>query len=117
MRAEPTMEIRCPKCGSGRLYRSRRRNFIERALVLVGGELRRCHECGLRYVRTGESLLRTGDLKSLSQKLYLSLTMGLALVVIMAAILWFARVQTAQGVDTGLLTLPLPYNLVLVFRQ
>lgn len=38
----------CPKCGSNRLHRSRRRGLIDGALSRLGGEIRRCHDCGSR---------------------------------------------------------------------
>lgn len=38
----------CPKCGSSRIQRSRRRGGLEHVLTLLGGRIRRCHDCRSR---------------------------------------------------------------------
>lgn len=49
--AFPVTPRACPACGSVRVYRSRRRTLAERALVLAGGHIQRCHGCDVRFVR------------------------------------------------------------------
>jgi hypothetical protein len=46
-------------------------------------------------------MVGTGDLRGISKKLYVALTMAVAVVFIMGAILWFGRVQAAPISDTG----------------
>lgn len=41
----------CPRCGSARIHRSRRRTLLEKAMSPFGAWTRRCHDCGLRFVR------------------------------------------------------------------
>jgi predicted RNA-binding Zn-ribbon protein involved in translation (DUF1610 family) len=41
----------CPRCGSARIHRSRRRTITERTMSVLGVWTRRCHDCGLRFVR------------------------------------------------------------------
>ena len=42
--------LKCKKCGSTRVYRSRRENLWERALSPLGLYPYRCHECDLRFL-------------------------------------------------------------------
>ena len=37
--------MKCPKCGSNQVFRSHRRDLLERFYHWMGAELRRCHEC------------------------------------------------------------------------
>jgi hypothetical protein len=41
----------CPRCGSVGIHRSRHRTRLERLLSFTGIWIRRCHGCGLRFVR------------------------------------------------------------------
>jgi len=41
--------VRCPRCASSNLRRSRRRGILERALSLAGRLPYRCRECDLRF--------------------------------------------------------------------
>lgn len=94
----------CPHCGSARLYRSRRRYPLERVLTALGATMRRCHECNGRYARFGHSMMGVRDLRTVSRKLGLVLTMAAAVVIIMFAILWFSRAQSVPTSDTGCAT-------------
>jgi len=94
----------CPRCGSARLYRSRRRYPLERVLTALGATMRRCHECNRRYARFGHSMMGVRDLRTVSKRLGLVLSMAAAVVVIMIAILWFSRAQSVPASDTGCAT-------------
>ena len=40
----------CPKCHSAKIGLTRRRGIFEKLLVFLGGKLRRCEECRVRFV-------------------------------------------------------------------
>jgi len=46
----PTAAAVCPKCKSTRVHRSHRRGLQDRVFSLLGGQLRRCHDCRTRQV-------------------------------------------------------------------
>ena len=54
----------CPQCGSDRIHRSHRRGAIERILILLGAEIRRCHPCRGRYAWFGSRSLPLADLSA-----------------------------------------------------
>jgi len=45
MTATENLVRHCPKCGSVRVRRSRRRGPLEGLLASMGGEICRCHDC------------------------------------------------------------------------
>ena len=45
----------CPKCGSVRVHRSRRRGPLEGVIAGLGAEICRCHDCSLRRAWFGVS--------------------------------------------------------------
>src|SRR5258708_24414106 len=45
MTATETYVRHCPKCGSVRVHRSRRRGPLERVLASLGAAICRCHDC------------------------------------------------------------------------
>jgi predicted RNA-binding Zn-ribbon protein involved in translation (DUF1610 family) len=45
--------ITCPRCGSTRVHRSRRKNVLDRVLSLLGAQVRRCHDCRSRQAWFG----------------------------------------------------------------
>jgi hypothetical protein len=51
----------CPKCGSVRVHRSRRKGCFEGLLVALGGEIRRCHDCCCRKAWFGGSPIPIGN--------------------------------------------------------
>jgi len=51
----------CPKCGSVRVHRSRRRGPIEGLIAGLGAEICRCHDCCLRKAWFGISPLPIGN--------------------------------------------------------
>ena len=51
----------CPKCGSVRVHQSRRKGFVERLLVSLGGEICRCHDCCCRKAWFGGSPIPIGN--------------------------------------------------------
>lgn len=52
---------RCPVCGSGRLYPSRRRGVSEFMLELIGADIQRCHACRARMFWFGLTAIRLGE--------------------------------------------------------
>jgi hypothetical protein len=75
---------------------------MERFVTVLGGGLRRCHNCNARFVRFGGSLLRIADLRRASHRLALAIAMVVAAAVIMVTILWFSRAQSAPSSDADL---------------
>ncbi len=51
----------CPKCGSVRVHRSRRRGPIERLFSYLGGQICRCHDCCARQAWFGFSPFPIGN--------------------------------------------------------
>jgi hypothetical protein len=51
----------CPKCGSVRVHRSRRRGPIEGLFAGLGAEICRCHDCCLRRAWFGISPIPIGN--------------------------------------------------------
>jgi hypothetical protein len=51
----------CPKCGSVRVHRSRRRGPLERVIAGLGAEICRCHDCCLRRAWFGVSPVPIGN--------------------------------------------------------
>jgi hypothetical protein len=51
----------CPKCGSIRVHRSRRRGPIEKLLAAMGGAICRCHDCCARQAWFGVSPIPIGN--------------------------------------------------------
>ena len=51
----------CPKCGSMRVHRSRRRGPIEGLIARLGAEICRCHDCCLRRAWFGVSPIPIGN--------------------------------------------------------
>jgi hypothetical protein len=51
----------CPKCGSVRVHRSRKRGPIERTITWLGADIRRCHDCRARQAWFGFSPIPIGN--------------------------------------------------------
>jgi len=68
--------VRCPKCGSSRVRRSRRRTSVDHALARLGAHIRRCHDCRTRRAWFGVHPLPLSDANSALAKLT-----GLGLIV------------------------------------
>ena len=51
----------CPKCGSVRVHRSRRRGPIEPLIAWMGAEICRCHDCCARKAWFGVSPIPIGN--------------------------------------------------------
>lgn len=85
----------CPRCGSDRVYRSRRRDSLERALKIFGLKIRRCHACNLRFTRFGGSVIVISDLRRILRRIcQIALAVaGAALVLV--AMLWLTTRQAA----------------------
>jgi hypothetical protein len=79
------------------VHRSRRRQPVERAIAVLAGGMRRCHECNARYARFGSSWLRITDLNRISRKLFLIFAMIMAAALILAATLWFSHDSPSDG--------------------
>lgn len=61
MTATDNLVRRCPKCGSVRVHRSRRRGPIEGLIAGLGAEICRCHDCCLRRAWFGVSPIPIGN--------------------------------------------------------
>ncbi len=61
--------VRCPKCGSSRVRRSRRRTSVDHALARLGAHIRRCHDCRTRRAWFGVHPLPLSDANSALAKL------------------------------------------------
>lgn len=51
----------CPRCGSIRVHRSRRRGPLEQLLATMGGAICRCHDCCARQAWFGASPIPIGN--------------------------------------------------------
>lgn len=58
--AERSITRHCPKCGSVRVHRSRRRGLFEALLDSLGADIQRCHDCRTRHAWFGVTPLRLG---------------------------------------------------------
>jgi len=96
------MSITCPKCGSSRIHRSHRRTFGERLGLLLAAKMKRCHECNFRFVQLYGSTLLLSDLQRAVRKLAWTASVILALLAILAIVLWFSNKQaTFSPSETG----------------
>lgn len=86
----------CPRCGSTRVHRSRRRGFTEHALSLVGLKMRRCHACGLRFTRLGDSVILPTDVSRGLRRLRQLALAAAGAVLVLGLLLWFTAQQAAQ---------------------
>jgi hypothetical protein len=77
----------CPKCGSMRLRRSRRRGPLEGLIAGLGAEICRCHDCSLRRAWFGISPLPIGNRDPEGSPWAGLLTIGSGGIVL-ALILW-----------------------------
>jgi transposase-like protein len=96
------MNITCPKCGSSRVHRSHRRTFGERLGILLAAKMKRCHECNLRFVQLYGSTLLLSDLQRAVRKLVWTAVVVMALLTVLAIVVWFSNKQAAfSPSDTG----------------
>jgi hypothetical protein len=82
----------CPQCGSERFHRSRRRDKTELMLSLVGGRLRRCHQCQIRFLMLGPILIRAGKLGWFTKELTLLAVMAAGLLAILSSVPLLTRI-------------------------
>jgi predicted RNA-binding Zn-ribbon protein involved in translation (DUF1610 family) len=61
MTASENLVRHCPKCGSVRVHRSRRRGPVERLLTWFGANICRCHDCRARQAWFGLSPVPVGN--------------------------------------------------------
>jgi hypothetical protein len=61
MTATQNLVRHCPKCGSVRVHRSRRRGPVESLIAGMGGEICRCHDCCSRKAWFGDSPIPLGN--------------------------------------------------------
>jgi len=87
------MTLTCPKCGSSRIHRSHRRNFGERLGLLLAAKMKRCHECNFRFVQLYGSTLLLSDLQRAVRKLAWVASIIIALLIILAIVVWFSNKQ------------------------
>jgi transposase-like protein len=89
------MSITCPKCGSSRIHRSHRRTFGERLGLLLAAKMKRCHECNFRFVQLYGSTLLLSDLQRAVRKLAWTAIIIMALLAVLAIVVWFSNKQAA----------------------
>jgi hypothetical protein len=94
--------LTCPKCGSDRVHRSRRRDFMEKILAPVGGKTRRCHACDSRFMQLGGSLVRIVDLRAALRRVALAAGVLLAAALVLVVILWIDRAQSSPAPESRL---------------
>ena len=99
----------CLHCGSGRVHRSQRKGWIDRAVLLVGGRTCRCHECNARFARFGGSLMRVTDLNRAARRFLLALAMMSAAGAILASIVWFSHKMVLSPTDSTMNS-PTPFS-------
>lgn len=61
MTASDNQVRHCPKCGSVRVHRSRRRGPFEGLIASLGAEICRCHDCCLRRAWFGITPIPIGN--------------------------------------------------------
>ena len=86
----------CPQCGSERVHRSRRRGLTEKLIALGSLKVRRCHECNTRLASFGGSVLLLKDLDKFLARAAMFVGMGIAMVLVVAIVVWFSRKQESQ---------------------
>src|SRR5215471_2573689 len=93
----------CTDCNSDQIHRSRRRNWLDRAIVLVGGRPCRCHACNARYARFGQVLLPAGFVDRAVKAMVLTFMMMTAAAVVLAGIIWLSHNASGSGDTQGTL--------------
>ena len=89
----------CPRCGSARVQKSRRRGSLERLLGMLGARVRRCHACRVRYARwLGRTIYLESFRRSLRHYGRLVLVLG-GTAVFLILLLWVVSRQS--GVPEG----------------
>jgi hypothetical protein len=84
----------CPKCNSERVRRSHRKGALERILSFFGLGPRRCHDCNVRFLTIGKSMLYRSDVDVLLRNVIVVVMAGIALLAIVMVVLWLSRSQT-----------------------
>ncbi len=85
----------CSHCGARRCYPSRSRTRLERLLRFAGARFRRCHECGFRSARLGPCSISGAALNRLAQRVSLTAAVTMAVLLILAVILWYGQIGAA----------------------
>jgi hypothetical protein len=91
----PGMSLTCPKCGSSRIHRSHRRTLAERLGLLLAAKMKRCHECNFRFVQLYGATLLLSDLQRSVRKLAWTGVIVMALLAVLAIVVWFSNKQAA----------------------
>jgi hypothetical protein len=93
----------CPNCGAMNVHRSHRKGTTEHLLALVGGKVRRCHICNVRFVRLFASSVYIDDARRALRGLALLLLMLAGAALVILVMLWFMKKQAAIGPSDCLL--------------
>jgi hypothetical protein len=80
--------VHCPKCGSNRVRRSRRRSMYDRLLARLGAHLRRCHDCRTRRAWFGIHSLPLWGANSVGAKLTSFSLVGSGLTACLLVVWW-----------------------------
>jgi hypothetical protein len=91
----------CIHCGSSRVHRSHRKGWLDRVVLLVGGQTCRCHECNARLARFGGSVLRMADVHRAAWRLLIAFAMMTAAAAILAGIIWFSHKAVFSPTESG----------------
>jgi hypothetical protein len=90
--------VRCPKCGSSRVHRSRRRATVDHVLARLGAHIRRCHDCRTRQAWFGVHPVPLSDANSALARLTgLGLIAG-GLLACLVGVWWMiSRIKAGAG--------------------
>lgn len=78
----------CPRCQSGRVFRSHRRAALDRLLYALGAEIRRCHNCRLRHASFVTFAIPLGEPQSLTGVWAGILVVGSGFLVCLLFVWW-----------------------------
>jgi hypothetical protein len=92
----------CPKCNSERVRRSHRKGGLERILSFLGLSARRCHDCNVRFLMIGKSMLYRSDVDVLLRNVTIVVLAAIALLAIVMVVLWLSRSQTPPSSSLSL---------------
>src|SRR5262249_11000464 len=95
------MNTHCISCGSKHVHRSHHRPE-EWLVSLLGGSVRRCHDCNTRLAQIGNVMFRAEYLSRLAGLLAFTGLVAAAATVVLLTILWFRQSQTTgASIETG----------------
>ncbi len=85
----------CPRCGALKAHHTHRKGNTEYLLAFLGGRIRRCHACNLRFARLFDSVVYIEDARRVVRAAALSLLMLVGAALFTLLLLWLMKGQTA----------------------